>query len=112
MKIAFTSTGKKWDSPLDSVFGRAEGYILYNEEKNKLNWFSNAKNRNAGHGAGIQAGQNVAGLGANIVITGGDIGPKAADVLKKAGIKIFVDAGNKTVKEAFSAYKKGELTEL
>jgi len=112
MKIVFTSTGKDWDSPVDSVFGKAEGYILYQEEKDKLSWFSNAVNRNTGHGAGIHAGQNVASLGADMVITGGKVGPKASDVLKKAGIKIYIGAGNQTVKEAFSAYKNGELTEL
>lgn len=112
MKIVFTSTGKNWDSPLDSVFGRAEGYILYNEEKNKLSWFSNAENRNAGHGAGIQAGQNVAGLGADIVITGGMVGPKASEILKKAGIKIYSSVDKKSVKGAYSAYKNDELIEV
>lgn len=86
MKIIFTSTGKDWDSTVDSVFGRAEGYILYNEEEDKLSWFSNLENRNAGHEAGINAGQNVAGWGAEVVIMGGDIGSKAANVLKSAGI--------------------------
>jgi len=112
MKIAFTTTGKNWNSILDSVFGRAEGYILYDDETNEIIWHSNLKNRNAGHGAGVQAGQYVAGLGAKIVITGGDVGPKATDVLKKAGIKIFIGASNKSVKEALSAYKNDELTEL
>lgn len=112
MKIVFTSTGKNWESPIDSIFGRAKGYILYNDEEDKLSWSSNEKNRNAGHGPGVQAGQDVAGLGAKVVITGGDVGPKAADVLKKAGIKIYADIGEKSVKEAFTAYKKGELTEF
>lgn len=110
MKIVFTSTGKDWNAHIDSVFGRAEGYILYNEEEGKLSWFSNAENRNAGHGAGIHAGQNVTGLGADVVITGGKVGPKAFDVLKKAGIKIYENAGNKSVKEAFTAYKNGDLS--
>jgi len=109
MKIVFTSTGKEWDSLVDSVFGRAVGFILYDEEKDKLNWFSNNENRHAGHGAGIQAGQNVAGLGADVVITGGKVGPKAFDVLKKAGIMIYSGTSNKTVKEAFDLFKKGEL---
>lgn len=112
MKIVFTAAGKNWDSPLDSVFGRAEGYILYHEEKNKLSWFTNAENRNAGHGAGIHASQNVANLGADVVITGGKVGPKAFDVLKKAGIMIYSGAGIKTVKEAYNSYKKGELSEI
>ncbi len=112
MKIVFTATGKDWDSNVDSVFGRAEGYILYNEEEKKLSWFSNEENRNSGHGAGIQAGQNVAGLGADVVITGGKVGPKAFDVLKKAGIMIYSGAGIKTVKETYNSYKKGELSEI
>lgn len=112
MKIAFTSTGKNWDSQLDSVFGRAAGYILIDDKTNEINWHSNSSNRNAGHGAGVQAGQNVAGLGANVVITGGDIGPKAADVLKKAGINIFTNAGNISVKEAYEAYKHKQLKNI
>ena len=111
MKIVFTATGKDWNAHVDSVFGRAEGYILYNEEEKKISWFSNEENRNTGHGAGIQAGQNVAGLGADVVITGGKVGPKAFDVLKNAGITIYSIAGNKTVKEAFDLFKKGELIE-
>ncbi len=111
MKIAFTSTGKNWDSPVDSVFGRAEGFLLFDEEKDDLSWYSNDENRKAGHGAGIQAGQNVAGLGAKVLITGGDVGPKATDVLKKAGIEIYASLGKKSVKEAYDAFHAGELND-
>ena len=51
MKIAFTSTGKDWESEIDSVFGRAAGFLLYDSNKNELTWHSNEQNRNAGHGA-------------------------------------------------------------
>jgi len=109
MKIAFTSIGKNWDSPVDSVFGRAEGFLLFDEEKDDLSWHSNDENRNAGHGAGVQAGQNVAGMGAKVLITGGDVGPKATEVLKKAGIEIYASLGKKSVKEAYAAFNNGDL---
>jgi predicted Fe-Mo cluster-binding NifX family protein len=112
MKIAFTSTGKNWDSPLDSVFGRAVGHIVYNEDKNHLSWFSNEKNRNAGHGAGIQAAQKVADLNVDVLITGGNVGPKAADVLKSIGIKIFYNAGDISIEEAYRAFKQNALQEF
>lgn len=111
MKILLTSSGKDWDSMISPVFGRAEGYILYNEDNDHISWFSNEKNRNAGHGAGIQAGQDVAGLGAQVLITGGDVGPKALEVLRKAGIEIYSGVGDKTVKEAFEAYMSGVLND-
>lgn len=56
--------------------------------------------------------QYVAGLGADVVITGGKVGPKAFDVLKNADIEIYSGAGKKTVKEALTAYKKGELIKV
>ena len=109
MKIVFTSTGKSWDSPLDSVFGRAGNFVLYDEKSGNLSWTSNDKNKNAGHGAGIQAGQTVIDMGADVVITGGDVGPKATEVLMKSGITIYKDFGNKTVRQAYESFKYGEL---
>ena len=108
MKIVFTTTGKNWESEIDTVFGRAHGFILYDEENDELTWYSNIENRKAGHGAGVQAGQDVAGLGADVLITGGDVGPKAMDVLNKAGIEIFAALGKKSIKEAYEAYQNKE----
>jgi predicted Fe-Mo cluster-binding NifX family protein len=106
MKIVFAATGKNWDSLVDSRFGRAEGYTLYDEEKDELSWHSNAENKSAGHGAGVQAGQKVASLGADIVVTGGSFGPKAGDVIRAAGIEMIPDVGEITLKEAYSKIKK------
>ena len=37
MKIAFTTKGKKWDSPMDSRFGRTDYILIYDEQKETFN---------------------------------------------------------------------------
>ena len=87
MKIAITTQGPTLDSEVDPRFGRAAGFILYDTETDKWSHHDNAQNLNAPQGAGIQAGQNVADLGAQWVLTG-HCGPKAFRVLTANGIKI------------------------
>jgi len=57
MNILFSSKGETWDAELDPKFGRATGFLLYNSDKDELTYYSNEKNKNLDHGAGIQAGQ-------------------------------------------------------
>jgi predicted Fe-Mo cluster-binding NifX family protein len=109
MKILFSSTGKNWDDEVDQRFGRASGFVLYDEETDKLNWYSNEENINAQHGAGVNASQLAINTGANILVTG-RIGPKAYDILKTAEIKIFI-SGNIKLKEAYKCLKNNTLTE-
>ena len=109
MKILFSSTGNNWDSTVDERFGRAKGYVLYDEDTNKLIWFSNDENLNAEYGAGVKAAQLVLNTKATILITG-RIGPKAHDILKKANIKIFV-AENVSLKQAYKNFQEGLLTQ-
>jgi len=109
MKIIFSSTGKNWDDKVDEKFGRAKGFVLYDEETKMLKWISNDRNRNAEHGAGIQAAQLVLNTGAEILITG-RIGPKAREVLKKTNIKIY-KAVNISIKKAYENFNEGLLKE-
>jgi predicted Fe-Mo cluster-binding NifX family protein len=107
MKIIFSSTGKNWEDNIDDRFGRAKGFVLYDEDNDKLSWLSNDKNMNAGHGAGIQAAQLVLNTGAEILITG-RIGPKAREVLEKTNIKIY-ETANVSIKQAYKNFKEGLL---
>ena len=61
------------------------------------------------HGAGPQTAQKLFDLKPDILITGNGPGGNAGRVLAQANLKIFVGAGNMKVKEAYDAYKKGEL---
>ena len=112
MKIAFTTKGTKWDSMMDPRFGSTEFLLVYNEEKNELMHFDNRSIENEAHGAGPKTARKLFELEAYILITGNGPGGNAASALENAGIKIYVGAGQLTVKEAFDAYKNNSLNQF
>ena len=112
MKIAFTTKGINWDSMMDPRFGRTEYFLVFDDEKNELTSFDNRAVNNEAHGAGPKTAQKLFELKANVLITGNGPGGNAGSVLEKTGVKIYVGAGEMTVKEAFEAYKKNELKEF
>lgn len=106
MKILVAAKKEGWDAPVSERFGRAAGFSVYDDTTGKLEWVSNEENKQAEHGVGIQAAQLVASQKANLVITGGSFGPKASEVIQKAGAKMISDAGNISVRDAVEKYKK------
>jgi len=107
MKIAVTTSGDFLAAPLDSRFGRAARFLIYDTETKTFQMIDNAQNLNAPQGAGIQAAQTVANVGSNAVITG-HCGPKAFRVLQAAGIKIY-NCNATTVEEALQQLEDGKL---
>ena len=108
MKIAFTTSGNSLEAPLDSRFGRAQKFLIYDLEEKSIEIMDNEQNLNAAQGAGIQAAQSVVRSGAKILITG-NCGPKAFHVLSAAGISIYNSAAA-TVAEALEQYLAVKLT--
>ena len=111
MKIAFTSTGKDWDAKIDPRFGRADYILVYDEETKDLQCTDNTSIRQVGHGAGPKTAQLVFDLAADIVITGNGPGGNAASILNQTKVKIYVGAGEMTIREAYQAYQNKELKE-
>ena len=109
MKIAFTTKGTTWDSAMDPRFGRTEYFLIYDEEKDDLTGYDNRDAANDAHGAGPKTAQKLFEFRPDVLITGNGPGGNAAAVLEKTGIKIFTGAGGITAKEAYKAYKNGEL---
>ncbi len=107
MKIAITVDGMTLDSVLDSRFGRARRFMLYDTEGGTFDLLDNAQNLDAAQGAGIQSAQNVANAGAEALITG-HTGPKAFAVLQKAKIAVY-HSEVRPVRDIVNAFKKGEL---
>ncbi|MBN1764339.1 MAG: NifB/NifX family molybdenum-iron cluster-binding protein [Sedimentisphaerales bacterium] len=108
MKIAITSEGPTIESTMDKRFGRARYFVLVDSETNSFSVEANTQNMNMAQGAGIQAGRNVADLGAQVLITG-NVGPKAFKVLQAAGIQIFLAEEDMTVAQALQSFKAGKL---
>ena len=109
MKIAFTTKGTTWDSPMDPRFGRTEYFLVYDEDKDELSNYDNSSIEKDAHGAGPKTAQKLYELGAEVLVTGNGPGGNAASVLEKTGVKTYIGAGDMTVKQAFDAYKKNEL---
>ena len=107
MKIAITTSGDNLASPMDSRFGRAVRFLVYDTDTKGLLLVDNSQNLNAAQGAGIQAAQTVAEAGANVVITG-HCGPKAFRVLQAAGIAVY-NCEAATVQEALGLFGEGKL---
>jgi predicted Fe-Mo cluster-binding NifX family protein len=109
MKIAFTTSGSDPSAPLDSRFGRAPKFLVFDLNAGSFEVVDNLQSVNAAQGAGIQAAETVVRSGAQALVTG-HCGPKAFRALKAAGVKIFsTDAA--TVAEALAQYRAGKLAE-
>ena len=79
------------------------------KKKKELIHIDNRDSANDAHGAGPKTAQRLFEFNPDILITGNGPGGNAATVLEKAGIKIFIGAGEMTVKEAYDAYINNSL---
>ena len=109
MKIAFTTKGTEWDSQMDPRFGRTQFILTYDEDADSFTSIDNSAIEQEAHGAGPQTAQKLFELNPDVLITGNGPGGNAATVLEKAGLKIYIGAGDMNVREAYEAYKKREL---
>jgi len=112
MRIAFTSKGQDWDAQMDPRFGRTDYIFLYDDESEETITENNTEIQNAAHGAGPQTARKLFDLSPDVLVTGNGPGGNAAEVLKKAELKIFTGAQNMSVKEAYAAFKEGSLTAI
>jgi len=109
MKIAFTAKGTAWDAQIDARFGRTDYIVVYDDAADALSSVDNRDVEGIAHGAGPQTAQKLFDLAPDVLITGNGPGGNAATVLQKTSLKIFVGAGDMTVKQAYEAYKSGAL---
>ena len=94
------------ESKVESRFGRGRYFIFVDPDTLEFEAIENP-GVNAMGGAGTQAAQLVAQK-AEVVITGGNFGPKAAQALSSFGVKM-IGGFSGTVREAVEKYKNGEL---
>jgi predicted Fe-Mo cluster-binding NifX family protein len=109
VKIVLTTSGIDINAPLDSRFGRAPKFLVYDLETGAFEVIDNQQNLDAAQGAGIQSAETVARSGAKALVTG-HCGPKAFRVLSAAAIRVYsTDAP--TVADAIEKFRSGKLIE-
>jgi predicted Fe-Mo cluster-binding NifX family protein len=109
MRIAISAAGRNPNSPVDARFGRAGYFQVYDSESGEYEVLDNASGRDSMQGAGIHAGELIAGKKVSVLITG-HCGPKAFRVLSSAGVKVMLCTGG-TVEGALEKFMKGGLEE-
>jgi predicted Fe-Mo cluster-binding NifX family protein len=106
VRIAVSATGPNLDSQIDPRFGRCQYLLIVDSESMSFEAVENAAAIAPG-GAGIEAAELVAKMGAMAVITG-DCGPNAYQVLSAAGIDVFAGVSG-SIREAVERFRRGEL---
>jgi predicted Fe-Mo cluster-binding NifX family protein len=107
MLVVVTSQGTSLDDPVDPRFGRATHFVLVDTDTGEFSGHDNTQNLQASQGAGIQAAQAVARLGANAVLTG-HVGPKAFATLRAGHVVVYTGVTG-TVREALDKFRAGQL---
>lgn len=109
MKLIISISGNKLESPFDPRFGRAAAFCLVDSETGEWSVYENPALAASG-GAGVQAAQFVAKLGAQAVVSGA-YGPNAFDALSPAGIEMYLAPTGETLTAAdvLTLFKAGKL---
>ena len=112
MRIAVPAVEDKAEGSISPVFARAQYFAVAEIENGEIKNWNSVKNPavNERGGAGILAARMLAeqGVEAVIVIS---LGPRAFQVLKASGIKIY-QGRHGSVKENAEAFARGELQEF
>ena len=108
MKICITSQGDKSDAKVEARFGRSPYFIIYDSESGDFVAIKNP-NINASAGAGVQSAQMIADKNIEVILTGNQPGPKAAQILEAASIKVITGLSG-TVKDVIDHYQTGDFS--
>ena len=106
MRVVVTANGADPDGPSNPTFGRCPMFVFVETDSMEFEATANPA-ANARGGAGIEAAQFVIDSAVGAVITG-RVGPKAMDVLRAAGMPVYLFNGG-SVRQAVEAYRDDKL---
>ncbi|MBI9049554.1 MAG: NifB/NifX family molybdenum-iron cluster-binding protein [Anaerolineaceae bacterium] len=110
MNLLLTLENGAPDSALDKHFGRAPYFMIVNMDNQEKTFLENDATKQSS-GAGVAAGQTVIDLHVDVAVSG-HFGPKAAQTLSAAKIKmLLLNDSCQTIEDVLSAYQQGTLIE-
>lgn len=110
MKLAICSKGEGLSAQVDERFGRCPYFVIVDTEREDQVVSIQNTNVDAAGGAGPQAAQLLAGVGADAVALG-NVGPNAVEALKAAKIVVYSGIAG-TVSDTVQSYRDGKLKPL
>ena len=110
MKIAISACGDSLSAKTHALFGRCDYFLIVDTETSEASAIKN-DSAEAATGAGTACAQALFNHGVTTVISG-KVGPNAYEVLKAAGVGIFLAPPGITVQESLDRFKAGSLPEM
>ncbi len=107
MKVAMSVQGQSADSKVDQRFGRCNAFAILDTESGELEFVANHEKDK---GSGINAANTILKYNPDAVIVG-NIGPKAFQVLSRAGLKIY-EGLTGSIQESARLLQDGKLKEI
>lgn len=111
MKIAICAQAENTQSTVDSRFGRAAYFAIFDDVTDQWGFVPNSQNLQAAQGAGIQSAQTVIDAEADILLSS-NVGPKAMTALKANGVDVFKVEAEMTLEQALTDYTGGKLIQM
>lgn len=109
--ITIKGTDCSLDSEMDEHFGRAEGFLIIDEESDELTEFIKNPSVNEAHGAGLMASSIMYEKGVEAIISG-RFGPKAYQALSAYKIDLWAAPPNINAKDAYEMLGEGKLEKV
>ncbi len=109
MKIAMPVTNKSMVAEVETSFGRAACFLIYDTDAKTSAFFDNTAALSQG-GAGIKAAQSVVDSGAEAVLVP-QCGENAASILKAANLKMYKTTTT-SIMDSILAFEEGKLSLL
>jgi len=110
MKIVVSTKGTSLNSDVDPRFGRAAGFFLYDTDTGNTTYLDNSPHRDLSQSTGIKSTQMIIEAGTDVLITG-QMGPKAAQVLNRSKVEIYICTTG-TIHEAIQSLEQNRLKQL
>lgn len=109
MKVAISAYGKNLKAQAYERFGRCRYFVIVDTETDETSALKN-KAADALSGAGIECAQKLSSAEVTAVVTG-KVGSNAYEVLKAAGVNIYLAPLGISVQQALDEFKIGHLPE-
>ncbi|MGV8026231.1 MAG: NifB/NifX family molybdenum-iron cluster-binding protein [Anaerolineaceae bacterium] len=110
MKIMITAASPSIDAGFDPRFGRCANFVVIETESMQWEAFANPAIDAAG-GAGTQAAQFAVEKQVSAVVSG-NFGPNASSALNIAGIAMYVNKTQGSIRNVAESFKTGSLTNV
>ena len=110
MRVAISTRGEHPESLVHPQFGRCEWFVIFDEAPELVKVIKNS-NADLPTGAGIGCADDLVRQEVKAVIAG-QFGPKACEVLKQAGVAIYLAPSNLSAQDAYTKFLSGGLQKM